>query len=142
MQRNQVLGVAILLLALLAGAFIYNAVTTAPFAATHPQATLDFEHHPENDSLTVIHRNGESFDRPDTQALEVYVSPVNEAGPPSPRILIRPAAPRTPIDLPFARGDTATITNVTANDELVILWRGRSESHLLWYYSVQTGENR
>lgn len=139
MPRNQVLGVVVLLLALLAGGVVYSAVTTVPFAATHPQANLDAEYHPGNDSVTVTHRRGESFDRPGTRALDVYVLPGEESGPTSPKVLLRPASPRTTIDLPFTRGDIATISDVTADDEVVILWRGEAETHLLWYYSVPSG---
>lgn len=132
MERNQVLGVAVLVLVLLAGAFIYNVETTEPFAATNPQAILDFEHQPANESVTVIHRKGESYDQRNTEALEVYVFPVDAS---------RPSSPRTTIDLPFAEGDTATIPNVADNDKVVVLWRGESTSHVLGNYSVRGGEN-
>jgi hypothetical protein len=132
MERNQVLGVAVFVLALLVGGYIYNTVATDSFAATNPQANLDFEHHPADESVTVIHRKGESYDRLNTRALEVYVFPVDE---------LKPSSPRTPIPIPFAEGDAATISNVTDNDRVVVLWRGESNSHVLGNYTVRGGEN-
>lgn len=132
MDRNQVYAVAVVTLAVLGGAFIYSVVTTDAFAATHPQANLDFEHHPANESVTVIHRKGETYDRRNTKALEVYVFPADE---------LRPSSPRTTIDLPFTEGDTTTVGNVTDNDRVVVLWRDESNSHVLGNYSVGGGEN-
>ena len=132
MERNQVLAVAVLVLTLLGGGFIYNVVTTDTFAATNPQATLDFEHHDANESVSVIHRKGESYDRQNTKALEVYVYPVDAS---------RPSSPRTTVALPFTEGDTATISNVADNDREVVLWRGESTSHVLGNYSVRGGEH-
>ena len=133
MERNQVLGVAVFVLVLLAGGYIYNVATTDTFAATNPQANLDFEHHSSDNSVSVIHGKGESYDRQNTKELEVYVVPVDAS---------RPSSPRTTVALPFAEGDIATISNVTENDRVVVLWRGESTTHVLGNYSVRGGENR
>lgn len=132
MERNQVLGVAILALVLLAGGYIYITANSYSPAATYPQANLDFEHHPETETVTVSHRKGETIDRQDAKALEVYVFPVDES---------RPSEPRTTIALPFGKGDTATIHNVTDNDSVVVILRGESGSHVMGKYPLRDGEN-
>lgn len=135
MDRNRILVAGGLVLALLAGVSIYY-LAFAPGehpVATTPNADLDFEYHPANDSVTVIHSKGETIGPQETNALEVYVFPTNET---------RPDSPRTTIPLPFTEGETATISNVTENDRVVVLWRGDSKSHTLGNYSVRSGERR
>lgn len=100
--------------------------------ATFPTADLDFEYHPTNESVTVIHSKGETIDSQDTKALEVYVFPATET---------RPASSRTTIDLPFTEGDAVTIANVSESDRVVILLQGASNSHIVGNYSVRNGES-
>ena len=71
MERNQVLGVAGLVLAVLIGRYINSTLTRDTLAATNPQANLNFEHYYANESVTVIHCVGESYNRQNTKALEI-----------------------------------------------------------------------
>lgn len=133
MEWNRLLIVGAIILILLTGSFIYNFHFNGPYNLTtdYPQANLEFDYQPENESLTVIHSKGQPFDQPETKTLEVYVFPVNEA---------QPASPRTTVDLPFTEGDAFTLQNVTENDRVTIVWQSRLNSHTIADHPISTDE--
>lgn len=135
--KTSVLALAVIAIA--GGVGFFVAIYTTPLGgttpvATAPQANLDCNHHPANNSLTIRHSNGETFKSSgnDTVALEVYAFPDTEE---------RPSEPTTIIDLPFSPGDTATLTGVNNSDRVVVIWVRNSHSEIVGDCSDQLSES-
>lgn len=131
MNRTKLVVVLSVLLVLGGGVGVFVINTGGGFASPHPQATLTYTYHRADDSLTIRHSGGDIF-HPSSAVpirLELYVYTGS-----------RPADPRTTIDLPFGNGDGITVTNVTSDDRVLLVWVRDDDAFVVGNYSAQYGE--
>jgi hypothetical protein len=134
MSRKRTVVLSFIFLLLVGGSgyvfVIYNG-GTSPYKVA-PTGLFVYDFHSENSSVTIRHTGGEDFTPSPsaTVTLEVYVFPVNES---------RPDRPRATIGLPFEEGDSVTISNVTEDDRVLLVWVRDTESYVVGNSSVELG---